>query len=269
MKKSTHTPAAPRALRAVFAAIGASIVFATSAAAADAMLVEARFNDSANLKFWNNGTLGPDGSGVSGKAGDKSYDGSATKNWKVGEKGPVANVTDAAEIKDVDAFTFTAWYKMNGAARGVMTLFNSNLGTLLWDEGRSLWVFRNSAPPVDPGQKAPYWFSAGRSPYKSWVKKDEWVFLAITWTRATSTMSFYQGSKTEVVKLGRDDKRKDEARAITATTRRLTLVGNTPGKSDRPVDASIDNVRVYPKVLTAGQIETVRKADMENVNPGI
>ena len=83
---------------------------AGSPALALSPIFEARFNDTTGVELQGGATLGADGSGVSGKSGDKAY----SADTSSAPKAAALVAGDQDPISGLGRLTVTAWYSRAG-----------------------------------------------------------------------------------------------------------------------------------------------------------
>ena len=230
----------------------------------DSLIYEARFNDSSNLELWEGATLGGPGSGVSSVPADQSYfNGIALQP---GEAGPGAVLTGEARIEphELQEFTITGWYKPLSEQRDGIELFSGFANLLMWDARHQQWNLRVLAQFADDGRHNYFFGSGSRPPMKSWMIPGEWTFIAMTWTRASGTVTFYQAGVNAPVVNAASGTRKDPVQELTEGPRPRRVVGNDSGKRERSFVGNIDDFRVFAKALDAEALEKIRQADLKN-----
>ena len=87
-----------------------SAAVSVSASAFSQLFYENRFNDDMGFEFKGGAAIGADGSGVSGKPGDKSYTADAS-TLAADQPSPKALITAGPAPLSADEVTATVWYK--------------------------------------------------------------------------------------------------------------------------------------------------------------
>ena len=221
-------------------------------------IFEARFNDTTGIELQGGATLGPDGSGVSGKSGDKAY----SADTSSAPKAAALLAGDQDPISGLGELTVTAWYKPR-ADLGLGELFNAVGSLLIWENTKHEWTWRVGAKPTNPEQKM-YWFFSGKSPLANWATPGEWTFIAMVWNRAEKKGTFYQGGKSDPLTPAREMMRPDDVEPISEAAKPKRMIGNDPAKMERAFNGEIDNVRFFTKALDAATLEKIRTADVKN-----
>ena len=253
-------------LRTIPSFLLAGLLFCSSAAAvyADSLIYETRFNKADTLSLEGGASLGAPGSGVSGKASDRAYDGNAT-NLAPGAAGPAAVVTsDLVPLDGIDELTITAWYKPRAEQNPPAILYNGFGATLLWEKTNT-WTLRLAAKVLN-SDKQMYWFSSGgKPPLGSWMNLHEWTFIAIVWKKADNTAVFYQGDAHTTLTEAAKVKRTDVIESIKEGANPKRAIGNDWAKRDRAFNGGIDDVRFYSKALSSDTLDLIRQADLKDV----
>jgi hypothetical protein len=251
-------------LRPAFAAVFAAITLGVAVVQAEPPIFEATFNKSDDLDLQYGAQIGADGSGVSGKPGDKSYVADSS-TLAAGAKGPSAEFTGSfTPAQNLDELTVTAWYKPRAGINHSTTLFEAVGTSLLWDE-KGFWVWRI-------GTKAPsdtkwfYWFPAkGNPPLGSWNPSGQWTFFAAVWKREDKKVTFYQGGSSAPTAMASELIRQEAADPLSENPKYKRIIGNGMiATKDRQFDGNIDDLRFYSKALDLAAIEKIRQADLKN-----
>jgi len=227
-----------------------------------------KFDGKEQIEFLRSGTLSADGEGLTGAAGDKCYKGTVA-NWKSGKSGACARVANLTAFVDIKELTITAWYKLNSPSRNSMTLLECGVAMLMWDEGSGQWVLRLVVSMADPDMlNVRYWCYSGRDNNKlrAWSRVGDWIFLAVTWKQSESRTKFYQGSKTDAIVPRADRTRQDDVLPLSTKKPPILTIGNGGGSNGRPMDACIDNVRIFRRALSSDEIEQIRASDIKPEN---
>ena len=208
---------------------------------------------------------GDEGSGVSGKPGDRAFN---NTDADMGGGGGVAKTED--NVDDIDglvSFTYCGWFKTAGDVSFVGSLarlgkdYDENKGwQFLGNNGDGVLVY------VDTGSRV---FAGGKPTDLSVLAQTEkWVFFAVT----------YDGTKSgNNVKIYAGDQKKPVALAGTQTINSSTsdkngvalAVGNEINRS-RAFSGFLDNIRLYGTktsrdntgALTVEQLEAIRAGDL-------
>jgi hypothetical protein len=201
--------------------------------------------------------------GVSGLAGDRAFDNTASS--AMGRAGTGGRAQQAADNDSIDAlksFTLTAWYKTDTATNfqnGAQLFNNGNSGFLVNAEG-------GGTPRLTAdGSAAPAITEAGNA---TTGLTQQWVFLAISYDsmQTTQNVKFYAGTTVAEVSLYAT---RDYAFQPGDNTIALSL-GNATGNNIRPFDGFMDNMRIFGSktdssgVLTLDDLMVVRAADLSN-----
>lgn len=233
-----------------------------------APLFEERFNgDNPTYDLQNGAQMGAAGSGVSGQTRDLCYtaDGSSF-DYTAKAAGPVALLDNSAVVEGQQEMTITLWYKCRQESEPVHTLIKAFGFDIFMDEKTNspiVWITAPADPAVQDHQK---WFRADASK-AVWNPAGGWVFAAITWSNAEKTVRFFQGGTDTNVALINESL--NEAANFTQGLSEGThdikrTVGNNGVNFWSPFDGSIDNVRFFPGVLSEGELERIRLADLKN-----
>lgn len=227
-------------------------------------LYQQNFNQE-TIQLSDGAQLGPDASGASGKAGDRSYLAETSALPKAVAIIPSKEVPDGAKLEEL---TVTAWYKPSAELADATTLFSA-LGTvLIWDNAKKHWVWRVEAAKID-GSQGPYWFYLSSPPVGAWVAPGEWTFIALVWNKAEGVVRFYQGNSGTEPKPRHEIIRREEVEPLVIEARKKNTIGNDRLKTDRAFGGNIDNVRFFGKVLDESAIEAIYKADLANEQPAL
>lgn len=250
----------------------ASAVLGLSTAASHSAIVEYRFDtetastpptspsagsDTTPVQL-NVADLGPDGSGVSGKAGDRAF---------VNVTGGRANhAADDNAIDTLTSFTISGWLKSNGAsalssgrimenASGVLILFTGAGTYQIQIDGNTTGFIADSGNHYSDTQK--------------------WMFFAVTYdgTSNLNNVKFYKGYRNSTEAGGDPSVQLVNTATIDQGTvnsdnAALNLLNRSAG--DRTLDATLDNFRIdgtqaagdSSGALTLSQLETYRTTDL-------
>jgi hypothetical protein len=190
--------------------------------------------------------IGGDGSGVSGKPGDRAYDNSvATGTASDG----IFKLDDAPGARGLGQMTVALWYRhKDGKLPGE--------GARLADFGGN-WLFFSDAParlaarvPTSgPGQSAPN----GSYP------NEGWVFAAFSYDEPSGTVRYFRGTPEEPVV---------EVVARESFTERMKSnatplhFGNNHDLN-RAFAGWLDAIKVFDTALDAAQLEKIRQTDLD------
>ncbi|MEO7931561.1 MAG: LamG-like jellyroll fold domain-containing protein [Chthoniobacterales bacterium] len=247
-------------------ALSTTLVLTAAALAGTKPEVTLDFNKESSVAFENGAALGPEGSGVSGKSGDRAYVAKGT----IGSTDPQPGaIVQDMMFDDLDKMTLTFWYKADDALAQNASLLNFGGAYMIWD-GKSGWTARLGGKTDKPFGS---WVRIGeKGPVGPWSATGEWIFGAISWNSETKTATVYQGAKDGAATLQRAFANMPIEGNIGGGT--VGMIGNTqqpkvnpPMPSDRPFSGSIDNVNVFRAELSESEIEAVRAAGVENKTP--
>jgi hypothetical protein len=203
--------------------------------------------------------LGPDGSGVSEKPGDRAYS---------AQKFSSPNALASFESKDhpdtLEELTITAWYKWGGEDGGLGLLWNGFGVWLAMHGNMGDWSLRLRTAPVDPTVDLKQFYSyPTRKPQAGWSPPGEWVFIAMTWKAAIGEVEFFRGSKSEDVIFVVASQR-PESIPISIVKQNIGYIGNQQPRVERAFDGQIDNVRFFSKALDLNSLKKIREADLKS-----
>src|SRR5207244_2145781 len=105
--------------------------------------------------------------------------------------------------------------------------------------------------------------------YLPYSQPDQWQFFAAVWKGASNEVRFCQATSTQAVKLGTVAMNDVATGGLVKgqNTRWNETVGNSQQKYHRPFNGSIDNVRYYSTALDENVLESIRQADLKNMDP--
>ena len=266
---------------------GIALLFITSYSPAADLLLEYKFNETGNYAA-NSGTLsdslefrsaatgsplvdahGADGSGVTGKAGDKAFDNSAATMGGNGYVGRTAGDVDA--VDQLVSFTISAWYKTAGTTSlvGSNARFLLDYATSPTTNGWQLLGNNNATPGLFAYMDN---VSVNMNALSGTVlaQTETWVFIAMTYdgTLTSNNLKLYGGTKTNGVTLL--DTRTVNSGALEDNAEPF-LVGNSSDRT-RAFSGFIDNVRLHG-TKTAGDnsgvldLAALEKIRMKDINP--
>ena len=214
------------------------------------------------------------GTGVSGKPGDRAFDGtSATGMGKataegVTNRGPVA-VADKATpaLSSLSSYTISGWMRTNqpveSAARilvcTVVGKYNSILELRATPNAGGLTVDLSETPDTKEPKR--------KNSDLVYNYPDQWVFFAVTFTAMgetkTNVLEFYIGTLTEPTKLAG----KRLFNGISGADTGVLAIGNLKN-GQRPFQGLLDNIRIHGSTkdasgaLTLAQLEELRNNDI-------
>lgn len=273
---STENIAAFRCLKALFLLFCVCIIFYQGQIArAQTPILEYKFNEigtTASSTGSNTTALtfkdstgaitdlhSADGLGVSGSAGDRAFDNTASTT--MGGSGGRAEQADVAAIDALTSFTLQGWFKTEGTAPlGTNArLFYNFAGSKGFDLYGKSAINGDMTLGVDNGDADTSGAIYGDT--------QTWVFFAVTYdgTLASNNTKFYKGSGTSTVtQVGTRTVNKsavdDEGTGLG--------IGNKSGSSNFPFDGFLDNIRIFGTqtgnsgALNLSQMETLRSGDI-------
>lgn len=190
--------------------------------------------------------IGQSGSGVSGKPGDHAL--VLAPESATGTDG-ILSLEDVPGARGLEQMTVIIWYRCHeGSLPGK--------GERLADYGGN-WLFFSDAPgrlvaqvPTGgPGQSAP-----------SHAYDDSgWVFAAFTYDFASSTVSYYKGTRGTPVSFVVDRHSYTERMKSNRTPLQF---GNNHART-RAFAGSLDAIQVFDQVLGLSELEMIRQADLQ------
>lgn len=239
--------------------VAAGIAAAVGALRAEiASVYEENFNSVAPaLEFLNEAQQGADGSGVSGKPGDRAY--VAAYDPEKGGPTPGAVIPDLVLPPEMRQCTIIVWYKPEREVREPDTLFHIGHFYLLGARNGG-WTMR-----------LPQWVTTGpNGSIVKWSQPGEWIFYALAWDLDLRAAKVFQGTATDYAAPSHEMGTPDIKEPI--GTGGPAIIGNDwsdkwRGPSNRPFCGSIDNIRIYGEALEEQEIEAIRAADIENGRP--
>lgn len=260
------------------ALVSASAMVATPVLRAATPLLELNFNETGSTAA-NNGTAGgsatltqyggtaadlhtASGAGVSGLAGDRAFDNSASNmmggtSGAPGQGGGAVVTGGAALFNNLKSFTVTGWYNSASAtAPGnyARLLDCGNVSVLLNPGGIINFGVTGASGTV-------YGTSAASSQYST---AGSWVFFAVTYdgSLTSNNANFYVGNSTTTLTQVGTAVTINAGAVKTGTTD--LAIGNISGTLNRPFDGYLDDFSVYGStsgsggVLTVGELEAIR-----------
>ena len=231
------------------------------APASSLQIYQSQLNNPEGLDLKNGASIGPAASGVSGLSADKAYlSGSASA-----ATGPLAIITNGPGARFTgDELTVTVWYKPEGEIKDAATLFNAFGSSLIWSKKSAAWIWRvASSASHDPKNPIAHtWYSTGgRTP----ATPGQWVFLALIWQRDSNTGQAFVGTTTSAVAPINSITRKEIVDGFTEPSATKRVIGNDSNKGERAFTGSVDDFRVFTKVLLPEELEKIRQADLKNL----
>lgn len=203
-------------------------------------------------------TYGPDGQpvelstksggGVTGAGADYALDFVSTPN----APGPWAETEeDLVQLPALDAFTVTFWAKVVRWAAGASVIRFAGA------DKRTLHVLLNTGfgLQVAAGLEG-MTLVAPRNSYEG--AENAWTFFSVVWNGQEGTATFYRGVRNPNVGLTPVAQESFPACRLEPMAGRL-FVGNTNASDkDRPLVGFLDDLRFYPRALSAQEIEEIR-----------
>ena len=256
------------------ALLGATLLTAVVAQQAHGQLLEYTFNETgtvannsgtatgANLTFNNSSAAAADlhsaaGGGVSGAAGDRSFDNTASTQMGGSGTTPVGGdafntAATASAFNGLTALTLTGWYNASSApfATGARLMISSSQALTLNFNTNTLSLLVTTAS----GSGTVNIPTTATAAYAAANTANSWVYYAATYDN--TTLRLYIGTSTTA--------------AVSVASVALTgavnagnglYLGNVPGLQ-RPFDGLIDDVRLYGSALTLTDINNIRSADL-------
>jgi hypothetical protein len=232
-------------------------------------LIAEQFNDSSGrVEFKSGAKLGAAGSGVSGQPTDRSYVAELART-EIVDVAPVGLLKAPYAVQKLEELTITIWYKPGDQQVADASLLDAAGMYLISQKGDS-WTARVGAADVPKGKQ--YWFNSGnKGTPVGWFQPNEWIFLALVWKKSANEVCFYQGTKSGAVKKAQCSVRDLAVGGLVDRPDRdkhPDAIGNTGNpKYNRPVNGSIDDVRIFSKALDDSALEKIRQADLKNEQP--
>jgi hypothetical protein len=197
----------------------------------------------------------PPGGGVSGMAGDRAFDNTASTGMGKGSVGGNAEIP-ANSFGPMDSFTYECWYKASEVPASLARLVDANSFLVEANSAGGVFNFEVNGIYAD-------------SPAGSYTETNQWIFFAVTYdgTKTDNNVAFYKGTmNTAVMQVGGylslDGSSVSDPSTLT--------VGNWSGSDIRPFKGYIDDLRLFSSgtdssgVLTATQLENIRETDVYN-----
>lgn len=200
-----------------------------------------------------------DGGGVSGLAGDRAFDNSASSAMGTSGAGGRIDITDSVALNGSTGVTVAGWFKTAEETPVGNQSYLLDLG--VWGSGKAgLLLSRNQNGEVLStiyGQAATS--ETLVSAVGAFNETQSWVFLAVTYDSTVSGESnfkIYKGTKDSAATVIADTEA--SVGAYSATTVKVFGIGNVGSANIRPFDGFIDQVNIYGGTLTASEIEDLR-----------
>lgn len=280
-KPTMHITSTLRFLRHALFCAGAA-TFALSSAQAQTLVYEYKFNDApgtssastgsttTSANFYNTAGASTNlfGAGVSGLAGDYSFDNTASTRMGGTDSVPSggsARVADSGSLDLMTSFTLQGWYKI---APDVTGDYANN--RIINKASTQYFVLQNSRTGANGTLTLS--LSTGTGPTtvtssgNSLLGESDWVFFAVTYdsTLASNNIKFYAGTTDDSVVLVSQH---TYLAGATGTNSATMFFGANAGANTRPFDGWLDNIRIYKNdgltsgALSLGQLEALRFAD--------
>ena len=284
-------------LLAVGLVFGSSLIFGFGMKAQAATpILEYKFNEtgatmlssgtnSTPVTFRNNSGATTDlhsgaSKGVSGLAGDRAFDNTASSRMGKGDSSPnaggIANQSDSDAIDKLASFTLQGWFKTlpETTIGGFARLFDNHNDSISPQGGFELYGGRNANGAVDPG-KLSLVVNGGQASTTTaaYPEQNTWVFFAVSYdgTLTTNNVKFYKGTETsQVILVNTLTLNKgtvnDEPTGLGLGNRDRRPSIPTQGR-DRPFDGFLDNLRIFGAttgkggVLSLSELEALRNRD--------
>lgn len=252
-----------------FAVVAACLFGAGTSLHAQTPLLEFNFNNASSSTVTSSGSVvatgtvtGTYAAGVTGAAGDYSFDNSASTGMgNVGTGGGVLLSTSAGGYKSL---TLQGWFNSStvlGNAARLIDGYNTASGS----------GFQLRADVSTPGALVLTMDGLSTTAsLASYNSTNTWVFFALTYDITTKIARFYKGDATTAVAQVGTDQTLDYGAGITATRTGGSniTIGDLAGSNTRPYDGLLDDVRVFGSatdasgVLSLSQLESLRTADL-------
>ncbi len=232
---------------------------ATPNTAPKAPIYEETFN-TPELNYINGASIGPPGSGVSGKPADRAYV-ATPKSTKNEPNSPAGLATTPIAPNPLSAFTCTFWYYLDEEGPELQVPLSTAAIMFLSHKGGFEIRIENQL-------EAPRFvsFTPGvNGPLVSWRARGQWIFAAFSWDQQTNTFVVHQGTPNAAVTFMRDMAKPAPGKPTLPRTdldRYPEVVGNTSRNLDRPLAGRMDNLRFYDRVVALAELEAIRKADL-------
>ena len=203
---------------------------------------------------------GAQGSGLSGKPGDRAFDNVASTQMGSGGLGGRAWGVPG-DSPALDSVTFSGWFRTEGQPIG-------SFGRLwFWDGPRQVFGYPDASLYFAAGGNR----SVGSD--AAYPEVDEWVFFAVTFdgTQSADNVTFWKGTLTSAVSAV--STRSLPAGAFEPANYQFAL-GNSYHESSptQPLDGQMDNFRLHGGTGSAGvlqqsELEALRTEDAAGTNP--
>ncbi len=266
-----HTP--PTSARSLLAAAFVAALVPTLETRAE-LLGQWRFNETGSLAHDDSGKHNhlvirrdrtnpfdghtPDGTGVSGRPGDRAFDPYAWKHYKNGNATSPDRVH--ADYASLASFTIVAWVRINAVPKQGETLFllnaDNNIKITFYTRDESGWGTLEIASKKFGSQER-------------WLGEDDigaWVNLAVTYdsTLRSKAVKFYRADAKTPIRAPFSETGNGQA---TGPVKNIALGGPLPvtlmlgnvADANRTWKGLIDEVRFYNTALGPDELEALRR----------
>jgi hypothetical protein len=222
-------------------------------------------SNPAALTFYNSAGVAADlhsasGLGVSGQAGDRAFDNTASTGMGGSGIGGVATVP-ANTFGSLSSFTFQCWYNASVPPQSGARLFDAqNFLVQSNSTGGTFYLYVNgSAVSNSVGISSPAFSLA-----------NQWVFFAVAYdgTQDSNNVAFYEGTTSSAVTQVGSNLSLNEG---SFSDNHLFNIGNYVAGNYRPFEGLMDDVRLFggasdsSGVLTLPELNALRLEDLDNV----
>ena len=207
------------------------------------------------------------GGGSSAATGDYALNLTSSTGMGTGRSGPVASNGSLSLTDPLSKFTITGWFRPT-----VTDLSRASI-IMITTETSYLRVWGISGGPV--GERSRLHLVISNDAYSSsanatgdfeavWSTPSLWAFFAISYTSVTPTQNthFYSGGQDAPVALSASHSEPSVPISLNGAS---LWIGNSP-TGGNPFQGYIDDIRVYDKVLSITEIETIRRASAPQNN---
>lgn len=210
---------------------------------------------------------GPAGSGVSGKTGDRAYDGTTADDMgSLATFGPSAVTnTPIQELSSLASYTIQGWFKTEG------TLPHSVARLVVCSSPDKKHPTLDLMATITPGDLlfATYSPKFDEAPanvrltWRSFAHENEWTFFAVVYNG--EMLTFFSGTPASPVT--EKGKLNYNAGATDSPDAKIAIGNHTNGK--RPFDGWLDNIRIFGSTkdvtgaLTVQELEALRLQDVK------
>jgi hypothetical protein len=194
-----------------------------------------------------------DQGGVSGLAGDRAFDNTASVSTG-GNGGSVEQLADNDAFDLFTSFTIQTWVKDTSLVTN---------GRLVENAGGSNNPYRVST--AGTGAMSLTVDGSTATSANNLREVGNWVFFALSWDTTDGTVNFYKGTTTTAVSLFSTGTIAGKGQTNNDGT--IFAIGNNDGQS-RSWDATLDNFRLWGAatgsggVVSMADLETIRQADL-------